>query len=119
MAFAGKETQAHAAYLTKMGFVKENGVHMKSLSSGIPSIAKSGSAACPSDRIPPYPIMGKTNSGGGQRPPPVNSLPTNRKAQWVTYIKNGKKNRQKTAQNERFSVLIVRVTRLKRATICS
>ena len=32
LVFAGKETQAHAAYLTKMGFVKENGVYMKSLS---------------------------------------------------------------------------------------
>lgn len=29
--FAGQETQAHAAYLTKMGFVKENGVYRKSL----------------------------------------------------------------------------------------
>lgn len=32
LAFAGKETRAHAAYLTKMGFVKENGVYMKRLS---------------------------------------------------------------------------------------
>ena len=29
--FAGQETQTHAAYLTKMGFVKENGVYRKRL----------------------------------------------------------------------------------------
>ncbi len=31
LVFAGKETKAHAAYLTKMGFVKENGAYTKSL----------------------------------------------------------------------------------------
>ena len=32
LAFGGQETKAHAAYLTKMGFVKENGVYTKHLS---------------------------------------------------------------------------------------
>lgn len=31
LAFAGKETKDHAAYLTKMGFVKEDGVYIKNL----------------------------------------------------------------------------------------
>lgn len=32
LVFAGQETQAHGAYLTRMGFVKKNGVYTKSLS---------------------------------------------------------------------------------------
>lgn len=31
LVFAGEESQAHAAYLTKMGFVKENGAFVKNL----------------------------------------------------------------------------------------
>ena len=31
LAFAGEESKAHAAYLTKMGFAKENGAYVKRL----------------------------------------------------------------------------------------
>ena len=31
LAFAGEESKAHAAYLTKMGFVRENDAYVKRL----------------------------------------------------------------------------------------
>lgn len=96
---------------------------INTIGKGIPSIAKSGSAACPPDRIPPYPIVGqivgKTNSGGGQRPPPVNFLPTNRKSPVGHSHQKWKEKQAENRQNKRFSVPIVRVTRLECATSCS